>query len=320
MFWIQLKLQNFLSNKYAKSRIEKISTEVRDISFLKSFLSIFWKMLVLLVFGVIIIFPFYFMVVIAFAPNDQANGRVNEVLLWPESWEWNNFLLALNDGYWSALWWTTLTTFVSVIVKLFFSTTFGYAFSIKKWKYKKASWLFFLSILILPEIALFIGQYRAIILLEWERNTLLLAVSLIMPFAASVFSGFMFRNAFEAIPDRIKEASMIDGCTGINFFFKVALPMVTPTIWTVGILTAFAAWNSLLWPLLLLGKDSPVTLINIYLLDVGHNPDIESPIKVLKNVKLAGSILAIIPMFIAYFSFRKRILNAISRQGSTIKG
>ncbi|WP_436358787.1 carbohydrate ABC transporter permease [Mycoplasma sp. 480] len=315
-----LKLQNWISNKISQRKIEKISSEVRNISLWKSILSLSVKLLILLVFGVIIIFPFYFMLVFALAPDDQANERVNEIVLFPEKFQWDNFSRALNDGYWEALGWSLLVTFVSVIVKLFFSATFGYAFSLKKWKFKKLSWLFFLSILILPEVALFIGQYKTIITLKWETNAFWLSISLIMPYAASVFSGFMFRNAFEDIPDRIKEAAMVDGCTGINFFFKVAIPMVTPTIWTVGILTAFAAWNSLLWPLLILGKDSPVQLINIYLLDVGVNPDPDDPIKLFKNVKLAGAILAILPMFITYFLFRRKILNAISRQGSTIKG
>ncbi|VEU59622.1 carbohydrate ABC transporter permease [Mesomycoplasma neurolyticum] len=319
MFWIKLKIQNLFSNYIAKRKTEKILEEVKDTSKVNIFLSLLFKALVLITFGFIIFVPFYIMVIIAVAPDSQANDVLP--IVYPKSVNVDSFNRALSDDYWPALGWTTLITFVSVIVKIFFSATFGYAFSLKKWRFKKLSWIFFLSILILPEVALLIGQYRTIIILEWEREPVWLALALMMPFAASVFSGYMFRNAFEAIPDRIKEASMVDGCSGIKYFFKIALPMITPTIWTVGILTAFAAWNSFLWPLLLLlGKDSPIKLINIYLLDVGINPDHDSPIGTFKNVKMAGAILAILPMFIAYFLFRKRILNAISRQGSTIKG
>jgi multiple sugar transport system permease protein len=39
----------------------------------------------------------------------------------------------------------------------------------------------------------------------------------------------MFKNAFEAIPDRIKEAALVDGLNNRAFFFKVAMPMVSPT-------------------------------------------------------------------------------------------
>ncbi|WP_033160875.1 carbohydrate ABC transporter permease [[Mycoplasma] collis] len=318
MFWIKLKIQNSFSNYIKKKKTEKILEEVKNTSKVNIIAAILFKLLVLLTFGFIILIPFYIMIVLSISPDDQAND-VYPVII-PNSINFSAFSRAIQEDYWKSLGWTFLITVISVIVKIFFSSTFGYAFSIRKWRFKKLTWLFFLSVLILPEVALLIGQYRTIIILQWEKEPTFLALALMMPFAASVFSGYMYRNAFEAIPDRIKEASMVDGCSGIKYFFKIALPMVSPTTWTVGILTAFAAWNSFLWPLLLLGKDSSIKLINIYLLDVGINPDNDSPIQVFKNVKMAGAIMAILPMFIAYFLFRKRILNAISRQGSTIKG
>lgn len=51
----------------------------------------------------------------------------------------------------------------------------------------------------------------------------------------------MFRNAFEAIPDRTKEAAMVDGSSSLGYFFRIALPMIQPTTLTVVILTAFAS-------------------------------------------------------------------------------
>jgi multiple sugar transport system permease protein len=51
----------------------------------------------------------------------------------------------------------------------------------------------------------------------------------------------MFKNSFEAIPDQMKESSMIDGASGIIYFLKVAIPMVKTTILTVIVLTAFAS-------------------------------------------------------------------------------
>lgn len=323
MYGTKLKLLIFLRNKLAilKTRraAELISSQVKETSIWKNVASFIFKFVVLFIFGIFIIFPFYFMITYALAPKEQViDSRVQ--IYYPRSLEWSNFSAAFQEGYVQALGWTILITLISVIGKIFFSITFGYAFSLKKWKYKKTSWLIFLSILLLPETALLIGQYRVVIILFWnEQPGTILA--LVAPFAASVFSGFMFRNAFEEISDRIKEAAMVDGCSNISFFFKVAIPLVSPTIWTVGILTAFAAWNGLLWPLLILEGNSNIKVINIWLLDVGRNPaEDEGQIPFLKNIRMAGAILAILPMFIIYFGFRKRILNAISKQGSTIKG
>jgi|GEM_PF-5102905 sn-glycerol-3-phosphate transport system permease len=62
-----------------------------------------------------------------------------------------------------------------------------------------------------------------------------------IPFVASIFNALMFRNAFEAIPGRIKEVAMVDGAVGWRYLFKIAIPMVVPTILTVVILTALAS-------------------------------------------------------------------------------
>ncbi|WGI36766.1 carbohydrate ABC transporter permease [Mesomycoplasma lagogenitalium] len=320
MFWIRLKIQNSFSKFKFNKRVEKISSEVKQTNIIKIIFATLLKLITLFFFGTIIMFPFYIMVIFALSTK-EATHSPTELNLFPNPVDWSNFHEAFKEGYWEALGWTALTTFISVVIKLFFSSTFGYAFSMKKWRHKNLAWVIFLSILILPEMALLIGQYRIINILQWTSSPIYIAFALIMPFAVSVFNGFMYRNAFESIPDRIKEASMVDGCSGVNYFFRVALPMVSSTTWTVGILTAFAAWNSYLWPTLLLsGGNSSVEVINIWLFEVGRNPIEDDPIKVLQNVKMAGTILAILPMFIIYFGFRKRIMNSISRNGSTIKG
>ena len=132
----------------------------------------------------------------------------------------------------------------------------------------------------------------------------------------------MFRTAFEAIPPRIKESAFVDGCTGLRYFLKIAFPMVRSTTWTVSILTAFAAWNSYLWPLLLL-TNRPDLNINLWVLAQGTDGNAgqsDEQIRVLLNLKMAAAILAILPMFIVYFLFRKRIMKAVGSRANTIKG
>ncbi|VEU65674.1 glycerol-3-phosphate transporter membrane protein [Mesomycoplasma conjunctivae] len=318
MFITKLKIRKHFSDLKAKKISETITSQVRDTTIWSSIFSLISKFLVLFIFGIFIIFPFYFMLVYALAPEEQIlDGRT--AIYWPKYFDFSNFAKAAQEGYFEALGWTVLVTLISVVAKIFFSMTFGYAFSLKKWKFKKLSWVIFLSILVLPETALLTGQYRIMVLLQWNIGPQTI-LALTAPFVASVFSGFMFRNAFEDIPDRIKEASMVDGCSNVKYFFKVAIPMVTPTIWTVGILTAFAAWNSTLWPLLIL-QGTKTSTLNIWLLNVGKAGEEDQVASgFFKNIRMAGAILTILPMFIIYFGFRKRILKAISRQGSTVKG
>ena len=129
----------------------------------------------------------------------------------------------------------------------------------------------------------------------------------------------MYRNAFEAIPNSVRESAMLFGASGFKFFTLIALPMVKPTTWTVAILTAFASWNSYTWPLVVLGKNwkGAWTVMNIWLRDTGKDPIDD---RVYVSIRMAATILAILPMMIVYFVLRKRIMNAISRQGKATKG
>ncbi|WP_277846967.1 carbohydrate ABC transporter permease [Metamycoplasma cloacale] len=230
-----------------------------------------------------------------------------------------NFKAAFQDGYFKAVLYTASITALSVICRIFFSMTFGYAFSMKKWRFKNLSWALFLALLVLPEVALLSGQYRVIVTLNW-KDGIAQYIALTMPFVASVFSGFMYRNAFEEITGSVKESAMIDSANEFVFFTKIAMPMVKATTWTIAILTALASWNSFTWPLLVISeKEGSWSVINVWLTHTGKDPADEQPI-VYISVRIAANILGILPMFITYFLLRKRIMNAISRQGRATKG
>ncbi|UIF66784.1 carbohydrate ABC transporter permease [Mesomycoplasma hyopneumoniae] len=321
MFILRLKIRKFISDRKTARVIENINSQVKNDNLISAIFNFIFKFIVLFVFGIFIIFPFYFMFVYALAPEDQILDTRLPVF-WPNQFTWDNFTKAAQSGYFKALGITASVSLIAVVGKVFFSMTFGYAFSLRKWRFKQLSWAIFLSILVLPETALIIGQYRIMVMLGWNDGFQSI-FALTAPFIASVFSGLMFRQAFEEIPDRIKEASMVDGCSRIRYFFKVAIPMVSPTIWTVGILTALAAWNATSWPLVILQSNSAnVQTLNIWLLQkVGvADETMQVPGGYFKNIRMAGALLAVLPMFIVYFVFRSRIMKAVSRQGSTVKG
>lgn len=260
-------------------------------------------------------------------PETQAKTLQSSFSIIPKSLTWTNYSTAANtkargnSDYWSAFALTFANVIFSIIVKIFITLFAGYAFSLKKWRGKNILWAILMGLLILPEVALLSGQYKVVT--EWNnvmalRNNFIGAMVIIaVPFVASIFNALMFKNAFESIPSRIKEVALVDGAAGAKYLFKIAIPMVTPTTLTVVILTALAAWNSYLWPALALGSD--YFIISTWLFHVGRDESSGVPI-VLQSIKMAGAVLVIIPMFIFYFAFRKRIMNAISRQGSTIKG
>lgn len=278
----------------------------------------FFKILIIGFFGLIILFPFYYMISGSLMSFDEINDNAHTHLA-PSTPHWENFTSAFADGYWKSLLLTAVVTLLTIVLKIFITMLMGYAFSLPKWRGKKFFWWLFLMVMMLPEVALLSGQFTVVTKMQM-REGMMVIPALIMPFLASVFTAFMFRNAFEAIPSRIKEASYVDNVSGARYFFKVAVPMVTPTIWTVGIITAFAAWNSYMWPSVLLQDPDGNQLISTWLFTTGKAPDPEAQQGLWINIRLAAALLAILPMFIIYLVMRKRIMNAVGKQGSAIKG
>ncbi|QJG66926.1 carbohydrate ABC transporter permease [Mycoplasma phocoenae] len=316
MFNIKLKIIKTRTKriiKYSKQDI-KNSINIAESSF--GLFKYILKMFVLLFFGLLIIFPLFFMIWMSLIPEDViANSNGNENIPLFNSFDkltLDNFKYALNSGYIKALLLTILMMCTSVVLRVLFSLTFGYAFSLRNWKFKKISWLIFLAILVLPEVALLSGQYRVIVALDWKNNELLL-LSLTLPFAASVFSGYLYRIAFESIPQSVRDTGKIDGSSEFRFFIKILLPLVKPTTLLVMILTAFAAWNSYAWPNLIINNSSSDfwDLLNLWIFRTGYkimNGENQSII----SIKMAASFLAIMPMMIIYIIFRKTIIRAIT--------
>ncbi len=316
---IKLKIYNLFNKAKLKKVGEKTSKMTGASSLMGDMTKLAGKIFIICFFGLIVLFPFYYMISGALMTYDEITDK-RQSHLSPSIPQWSNFKAAMASGYWRAISLTALVTFLSIVLKIFITLMLGYAFSLPKWKGKKVLWYFFLSIMMLPEIALMSGQYAMVTKMDLREGGGL-TISLFLPFIASVFSALMLRNSFEAIPTRTKEASMVDGCSNFKYFFKIAIPMITPTIWTVGILTAFAAWNSYMWPALLLSNSNGSKhVMSTWLFTTGKSNDANAQISLYPNIRLAAAALAILPMFMIYFVMRRRIMRTISKQGSAIKG
>ncbi|QJG66237.1 carbohydrate ABC transporter permease [Mycoplasma phocoeninasale] len=325
MSLIKLKTRQSWENRYLKSKQELISKPYSSTGVASKAASWIFKIIVLGFFALLIIFPFYFMLTQSLT-DKLWQTRQTTTILFPipfteggKWFHWDNYRAALEQGYLQSLVFTLGITFFSILIRLFFSITLGYALSLKNWKGKGAFFAFFLSLLILPEVALLTGQYTVIVRMGWHSGALTI-IALVIPFAASIFFSYMYKNAFEAIPNSVKESSMLDGAGGFRYFFNIALPMVKSTTWTVAILTAFASWNSYTWPALILaGSNSLWQPMNLWVFTTGKDPDADLQI-LYTSIRMAATVLAILPMLIIYFIFRRRIMDAISRNGNATKG
>ncbi len=296
------------SKKYTKASTkasEIVARRVSQSNGFGKFAGLLLKIFILAFFGFLVLFPFYYMFSMALMSYDEIIGISP---LWPEKLIFENFLLALQNGLVAAFVVSTLVLVLNIVMKVTVCMMLGYAFGNYNFRFKNSIWWILMITLTIPEIALISGQYDVTVALSLSEGPLVL-LGLSVPFIASIFTGFMFRNAFESIPSSVKEAAVIDGVSGAGYFFKVAMPMVSSTTWTVVILTTFASWNSYMWPsLLLIGSD--VDTIPIWLFDVARPVDEGS--HELPQVQMAASIFATLPTVIIYFLFRGKINTVVA--------
>lgn len=116
---------------------------------------------------------------------------------------------------------------------------------------------------------------------------------------------FMFTGFVKSIPLELEEAALIDGCTPLQIFFKIILPVMKPTYISVGILEVMWVWNDYLLPYLVLDKTEYKTIpIHIQYLQGSYG-------KVDYGATMALIVLCLIPIVIVYAFGQKYIIKGV---------
>ncbi len=274
-----------------------------------------FKYTTLLIGAVIIMFPFYWMINISFLTNQEIISAGQKGLpMLPTNWQWNNYSDAWNQGasvsggFFAAFKASVIVSFGSTFIKLFFAMFAAYSFARFDFKFKEPLFTLLLVTMMLPGQALLAGQFQVLVnVFDWQ-NTM---QGLIMPWVASVFTIFMLRNAYEGIPKSVYKAAEVDGCGKIKFFWKIATPMIMPTVITSALLSIIGSWNAYLWPSLAASLPELRTL-PVWLLNVVYDPSVLGS----QNMQMAGATMTLIPMILLFLIFKRKIMAGVSRSGT----
>ena len=147
--------------------------------------------------------------------------------------------------------------------------------------------LVFLSTLMIPAETTILANYLTIA--HWHLINNLTAVFL--PYLASAFSIFQFRQAFLSFPPALREAAILDGAGHVRFIRAILLPVTRPTLVSATLISAIAAWNGFFWPLLVTNTpDKRTVQIGLSQLSNADANDI--------GAILAGTALVTIPILL----------------------
>ena len=129
---------------------------------------------------------------------------------------------------------------------------------------------------------------------------------LTVPFLATGFGTFLLRQAFLQIPRDLREAAALDGYGHWRFMLRVAVPLARPVVAALAVFSFLGAWNQYLWPLVVTGDNN-----NIRTVQIGLKALQGTQIQDL-NVTLAGTIIAVAPLFILLIVFQKQLVRSLT--------
>lgn len=132
---------------------------------------------------------------------------------------------------------------------------------------------------------------------------------LILPRMVMPFGIFLMRTAFVSLPKNLEEAARIDGLSEFGIFFKIMLPLCKSSLLTLAIITLMNNWNDLLYPLLLTSDVKKRTLAAGLALFTGENITKYGTV-------MAGTVISIIPLLIAYAFAQKYFIAGVAMSGS----
>ena len=131
---------------------------------------------------------------------------------------------------------------------------------------------------------------------------------LILPSLANAFGVFLMRQSMLSVNDAYMESAFLDGASLYRIFFQIMLPMVTPTLSTMTLLSFMGSWNSYLWPLIVLTSTQKQTLQVV----LGNMNGIY---KNKEHVLMAGAVLTILPILAVYLVSQRYVDQGISLGG-----
>lgn len=251
--------------------------------------------------------PFYVMIVGAFKPS-VALTLVPADLNPFSNLRMDNFGEVIeSSGMGRAFVNSAIISCGNCIITVFVGMMGGYAFAKRNFLGKRAWFVILLITMMLPSQVMLIPRYMVAKNLQLTNKLL----GVVLTSINAAYAIFLCRQFVSSIPDEILGAAKIDGCTEMQSFLYIVLPMSKPIIASLTIFTFINTWNDFVWQNIMLSGKT-VRTVPLALAMLGENPELNSV-----PLQFAGATLSAIPMLIIFICFQKHFVEGIS--GGAIK-
>jgi multiple sugar transport system permease protein len=260
----------------------------------------------LIIGGVITLFPLFWMVSASFMSSGEATTYPPHLI--PQSATFDQYRqlfvrLNLGQAFLSSAIIATAVTFFSVLL----CSMAGYAFAKLRFGGRDRIFgLLLIALVIPPQVGmlplfLFMKQLHLV-------NTYWGAI---IPSLATVFGIFLIRQFMLSLPQELLEAARIDGASEWSIYWKVVLPLARPILATLATFQFMSSWNDFMWPLIILSDQSRYTLpVAIANLSGEHALDVE--------LMMAGSVVTVLPVLALFIALQRYYIAGL--MAGSVKG
>jgi len=256
---------------------------------LRNFLTSLPTQVILILFSLVAIYPIYYMIVTAF--KTRPDWLHNQFGL-PSPFTFQNISDALGKGN-IPLWFgnSLIVTAVSLIGSTIFSALAAYAIARFRFRGKTLYFNSMIALMVIPPAVLILPLFVLMVtihLINTLPSVIIIYSGLLIPFSVYLLVSF-----FRSLPSELFDAAAIDGCSNLDTFWRITLPLSTPALVTLVVVNALFVWNELLIALVFLQSPEVKTLMPGLTLFKGH-------FTVNEPLIMAGTLLATIPMVLLY--------------------
>lgn len=260
----------------------------------------------LILLSAVMVIPFIWM--ISTSLKTQYDAVKIPIVWFPEDPQWENYVTLFTQQPMLQFMLNTIKIVVIVVLgQLFFSSLAAYAFARIPFKGRTPVFFCYIATLMVPGQVTMIPTY----LMFAKVGLTDTHWPLILPAFFSAFGVFLLRQFFMTLPKELEEAAEIDGCNPFTTYLKIMLPMVVPAMLTLGVFTLMNTWNDYMGPLLYLSSPEKFTMT----LGIAYFKGIYTT---QWNLVMAGAVVSIIPILIAYLCAQKYFVEGIAFSG--VKG
>jgi multiple sugar transport system permease protein len=257
---------------------------------------------------VLVLFPFYWMLITSFKTEEQMRSLVS--MFWPSPFVLENYLQLLSRTEFVSWYGNSVVVAVSSTVAATAIGTIG-AYALARLRFLGRGFMASATLItyLVPPSILFIPLYAQIKNMGMANSLAgLIAAypSFTVPFVTWLLMGY-----FESIPEELEEAAMIDGATRFGAFYRIVLPLAAPGVLAASLYAFTQAWNEFLYALVFITdgrlRTLPVGLASFITGDVYG-----------WGFLMSGAVLTTLPVIAAYIYLQKYMVEGLT--AGSVKG